>query len=77
MVTGKRRSKKTRRGAKLRFTIICAWCGRVIGVKTAAGAAAGGPTVTHSICPACRKKVIGGLDDLLAANLPGGKPRAR
>ena len=33
--------------------IICAWCGKEMGVKEAEG----GSGITHGICPECNKKV--------------------
>jgi hypothetical protein len=41
----------------MHITVICAWCGKFIGTKDAGGLDANAPRISHSICPACAKRV--------------------
>ena len=43
------------RKKKTTITIVCAWCGKKMGVKDGGGITG----ISHSICPACYEKVIG------------------
>lgn len=38
------------------FTLVCAWCGRLLGSHTLEGP--GGDRLSHGICDACRRKVL-------------------
>jgi uncharacterized protein YlaI len=38
--------------------IKCAWCNKIIGIKTFKGEELKTPLVTHSICTSCRKEVL-------------------
>ena len=42
--------------------IICAWCGRHLGDKEVMRLPEELPPITHTICPACRKRVFGELE---------------
>jgi len=41
----------------MHITVICAWCGKFMGTKDAGGLDAYAPLISHSICPACAKRV--------------------
>ena len=40
------------------YNIICAWCGRGLGVKYVGRAGSEANQISHSICPECKKKVF-------------------
>ena len=40
------------------YNIICAWCGRGLGVKYVGRSGSDAHQISHSICPECKKKVF-------------------
>ena len=40
------------------FRIVCAWCGCWLGNKVCEFHEPGGNSVTHTVCSACRRKVL-------------------
>ena len=44
--------------------IVCAWCGKHLGEKEVMQLSQELPPVTHSICPECRKRVFGELNNI-------------
>jgi hypothetical protein len=41
----------------MHITVICAWCQKFMGIKDAGELDAEAPLTSHSICPACAKRV--------------------
>jgi hypothetical protein len=42
--------------------IICSWCQKFMGTKKCEGLFREGLDITHSICPACKEKVMQEMD---------------
>ena len=38
--------------------VICAWCGKFMGIKECEGSNEGRMLISHSICPNCKRKVM-------------------
>ena len=38
--------------------VVCAWCGKLIGVKHYKDCEEDTGTISHSICPVCKRKVL-------------------
>ena len=45
------------------LTIICAWCGCLMGTKESEFSGAAEDSTTHSICPTCKVTVMAKFDD--------------
>jgi hypothetical protein len=41
----------------VKISVGCAWCQLPMGTKEAEGGGSDSPLVSHSICPACQKRV--------------------
>ena len=48
--------------------VICAWCGKFIGIKECKGSAVNTLPISHSICPACSRKLEEEMEELLRQN---------
>lgn len=53
----------------MKWTIICAWCGRFMGSKSEPAGRSNRGRVTHTICDDCRQSLF--IDH--AAHTPGGR----
>ncbi len=41
----------------MRLIVKCSWCGRIMGAKECPGSGKSTLPITHSICPACARKL--------------------
>ena len=48
--------------------VICAWCGKFMGIKECEGSNEGRMPISHSICPDCRRKVSEEIDEVVPEN---------
>jgi len=49
----------------MRFFVVCAWCGKSIGIKQAEEAESTEDAITHSICPECKEKALAEINSQL------------
>jgi hypothetical protein len=47
----------------MKLKIICSWCQKFMGTKKCEGLTHEGLDITHSICPACKEKVMREIDE--------------
>ena len=48
--------------------VICAWCGKFMRMKECKGSGVNTLPVSHSICPACSRKLEEEMEELLRQN---------
>ena len=46
------------------YRIVCAWCGKEMGVKECPGSNDKDGTITHSICEDCKTKAMAEIEQL-------------
>ena len=47
----------------MKLKIICSWCKKFMGTKKCERLSLEGLDITHSICPACKEKVMREMDE--------------
>jgi hypothetical protein len=47
------------------YQVICAWCGKKIGIKQAEESESTEDAITHSICLECKQKALAEIDNQL------------
>jgi DNA-directed RNA polymerase subunit RPC12/RpoP len=47
------------------YHVICAWCGKKIGIKPAEEPESTEDAITHAICPECKQKALAEIDSQL------------
>ncbi len=52
----------------MQLKIICSWCKKFMGTKKCDGLFREGLDITHSICPACKEKLLQEMDEDFVQN---------
>lgn len=48
--------------------VVCAWCGKFMGIKKCEESSEGRMLISHSICPDCKRKVMEEAEEVLPQN---------